>query len=237
MKALQVSKLTKSYDGTRVLKGVSFSLDEGERVALMGPSGSGKSTLLNCVGGIDRADGGEVLVDGCSLGELDEAGLCRLRRETVGTVFQFFHLLPTLSAEENVEFPLQLAGWRIAERRARVRELVDEVGLSHRAHAMPHELSGGEMQRVAIARSLAIRPKLILADEPTGNLDSRTGAAILALLEEVSSRYRIAMVLVTHSRQVTRICRRILQMRDGLIVGEGADTLPHESGPGEITGG
>lgn len=237
MKALQVSKLTKSYGGTPVLKGVSFSLDEGERVALMGPSGSGKSTLLNCVGGIDRADGGEVLVDGSALGELGEVGLCRLRRETVGTVFQFFHLLPTLSAEENVEFPLQLAGWRAPERRERVRELVDEVGLSHRAHAMPHELSGGEMQRVAIARALAIRPKLILADEPTGNLDSHTGSAILSLLEEVSTRHGIAMVLVTHSRQVTRICRRILQMRDGLIVGEGAESLSPETGPEERTGG
>jgi len=220
MKSLQVSKLTKSYDGTPVLKGVSFSLESGERVALMGPSGSGKSTLLNCVGGIDRPDGGSVVVAGRPLEGLDEAGLCRLRRDTVGTVFQFFHLLPTLTAEENVEFPLQLAGRPAAERRERVAELIAEVGLGHRARAMPHQLSGGEMQRVAIARALAIRPRLILADEPTGNLDSRTGEAILDLLEEVSERHGIAMVVVTHSRRVTRLCQRTLEMRDGRIAGQ-----------------
>jgi len=138
----------------------------------------------------------------------------------VGTVFQFFHLLPTLTAEENVEFPLQLAGRPAAERRERVAELIAEVGLGHRARAMPHQLSGGEMQRVAIARALAIRPRLILADEPTGNLDSRTGEAILDLLEEVSERHGIAMVVVTHSRRVTRLCQRTLEMRDGRIAGQ-----------------
>lgn len=220
MKALQVSKVTKSYDSDPVLRGVSLALEPGERAALMGPSGSGKSTLLNCVGGIDRVDEGEITVDGKSLSSLDEEGLCQLRRSTVSTVFQFFHLLPTLNAFENVEFPLQLAGMGAAERREVVDGLIEEVGLSHRAHAMPHELSGGEMQRVAIARALSIRPRLILADEPTGNLDSATGDAILDLLEGVSESHGIAMLLVTHSRSVTRICRRILEMRDGKILGQ-----------------
>lgn len=220
MKALQVSRVRKSYGPNPVLRGVSLTLDPGERAALMGPSGSGKSTLLNCIGGIDRADEGTIEIGGVSLGTLDEAGLCRLRRETVSTVFQFFHLLPTLSAYENVEFPMQLTGVPAAERAGRVRELIDEVGLSHRAGAMPHELSGGEMQRVAIARALAIRPRLILADEPTGNLDSTTGEAILDLLQSVSEKHGIAMLVVTHSRQVTRICGRTFEMKDGIILGQ-----------------
>lgn len=220
MKALQVSRVTKSYGSTEVLRGVSLSLEPGERVALMGPSGSGKSTLLNCIGGIDRPDTGTIEIGGVALGGLDEDGLCRVRRETVSTVFQFFHLLPTLSARENVEFPLQLQGLPVKKRDARVDGLIEEVGLSHRASAMPHELSGGEMQRVAIARALAIEPRLILADEPTGNLDSATGEAILDLLASLSERHGIAMLVVTHSPQVTRICRRTLEMRDGLLLGQ-----------------
>ena len=217
MKALQVSKVTKSYGENPVLRGVSLSLEPGERAALMGPSGSGKSTLLNCVGGIDRIDGGKILVGGQDLAGLDEEGLCQLRRTTVSTVFQFFHLLPTLSARENITFPLLLVGEKEKDRDARVAELIEEVGLTHRADAMPHELSGGEMQRVAIARAIATNPRLILADEPTGNLDSTTGDAILDLLELISERHGVAMLLVTHSDEVTRICGRTLEMKDGQI--------------------
>src|SRR6056297_2269388 len=148
MKALQVSKVTKSYDQDPVLRRVSFSLETGERAALMGPSGSGKSTLLNCIGGIDRPDSGEIVIQEQSLTGLDETELCMIRRTTVSTVFLFFHLLPTLSAAENIEFPLQLSGMGEAERRELLPELIEEVGLSRRSHAMPHELSGGEMQRV-----------------------------------------------------------------------------------------
>ncbi|MBP6602225.1 MAG: ABC transporter ATP-binding protein [Verrucomicrobiales bacterium] len=220
MNVLQVSRVKKSYGPAPVLRGVSFSLEAGERAALMGPSGSGKSTLLNCIGGIDRPDEGAIAIGGQSLEGLDEIGLCRLRRETVSTVFQFFHLLPTLSAYENVEFPMQLNGVSAADRAERVRDLIEEVGLSQRSAAMPHELSGGEMQRVAIARALAIRPRLILADEPTGNLDSKTGETILDLLERLSERHGIAMLLVTHSPQVTRICQRIFEMKDGFIIGQ-----------------
>jgi ABC-type lipoprotein export system ATPase subunit len=222
MKALQVSRVIKSYGSTEVLRGVSLTLEPGERVALMGPSGSGKSTLLNCIGGIDRPDEGSIEIAGQPLGGLDKEGLCRLRRETVSTVFQFFHLLPTLSARENIEFPLQLQGVPTKERDRRVRDLVEEVGLSHRSGAMPHELSGGEMQRVAIARALVIEPRLILADEPTGNLDSATGESILDLLATLGDRHGTAMLVVTHSPQVTRICRRTLEMRDGSLIGQDA---------------
>lgn len=220
MKALQVSRLTKSYGSVPVLKGVSLELEEGERVALMGPSGSGKSTLLNCIGGIDRPDGGSIQVGDVQLDQLDEEERCRLRRDTVSTVFQFFHLLPTLSVRENIEFPLQLQGVDSKEREERVTKLIEEVGIESRAEAFPHELSGGEMQRVAIARALTIRPRLILADEPTGNLDSRTGEAILDLLESLSDHYEIAMLVVTHSREVTRICSRVVEMRDGALLEE-----------------
>jgi len=220
MKVLQVSRLTKSYGKTPVLRGVSLSLAPGERAALMGPSGSGKSTLLNCVGGIDRADGGEIEIDGEKLSQFDEEGLCRLRRRKVSTVFQFFHLLPTLTASENIEFPLQLTGMPEKERLDRVAELIEEVGLVKRADAMPDELSGGEMQRVAIARALSIRPRLILADEPTGNLDSTTGESILDLLERISASHEVAMLIVTHSPMVTRICDQTFEMHDGVIRGD-----------------
>ena len=220
MKALQVSRLTKSYDSVPVLKGVSLELERGERVALMGPSGSGKSTLLNCIGGIDRPDGGSIQVGDIQLEQLDEEGRCHLRRDTVSTVFQFFHLLPTLSVRENIEFPLRLQSIDSKERGERVTKLIEEVGIEKRAVAFPHELSGGEMQRVAIARALTIRPRLILADEPTGNLDSRTGESILDLLESLSDHYEIAMLVVTHSREVTRICSRVVEMRDGALLEE-----------------
>ncbi|MEM7697703.1 MAG: ABC transporter ATP-binding protein [Verrucomicrobiota bacterium] len=217
MKVLQVSNLTKTYGEMPVLKGVSLALEEGERVALMGPSGSGKSTLLNCVGGIDRPDEGQIQVGGDDLGGLGEEALCRLRRDRVTTVFQFFHLLPTLSVAENVAFPLQLKGVSGAELQDRVDQAITEVSLKHRIDAMPDELSGGEMQRVAIARALVGRPSLILADEPTGNLDSQTGETILDLMESLSDQHRIAMLLVTHSPSVARICTRTLLLRDGSL--------------------
>lgn len=217
MKALQVSNIAKSYNGIPVLRDVSLDLDPGERVALMGPSGAGKSTLLNLIGGIDGYDSGEIEIGGQSLSQLNEEQRCELRRRSVSTVFQFFHLLPTLSAFENIEFPLQLNGIEESERVETVESLLKEVGVAHRSHAMPHELSGGEMQRIAIARALAVRPKLILADEPTGNLDSATGEAILDLLEEASERHSVAMLVVTHSPTVTRVCGRTMEMRDGQL--------------------
>ena len=215
---LQVSALSKSYADRPILRGVSFELAAGERAALLGPSGSGKTTLLNCIGGVDRADTGEVIVAGEKLRTLDADGLARVRRTHIGTVFQFFHLLPTLTAAENIELPLQLLGVPVMERESRVRALLERVGVSHRAAALPGDLSGGEMQRVAIARAIVHRPALLLADEPTGNLDSHTGAQVLDLLAEVVAETRAALLMVTHSEEAAKRCQRVLRMRDGELI-------------------
>ncbi len=208
------------YAGRAVLKSVSFELRAGERLALTGPSGSGKTTLLNCLGGVDRPDTGRIELGGVVLDALDGDALAAIRRRRLGTIFQFFHLLPTLTAAENVELPLQLNGVPTKERMERVRHLLERVQVAHRSDARPAQLSGGEMQRVAIARALAHRPELLLADEPTGNLDSRNGANILELLRELSSETGTALVLVTHSPEAAAICHRELELRDGEIVGE-----------------
>lgn len=215
---LQVSALSKSYADRPILRGVSFELAACERAALLGPSGSGKTTLLNCIGGVDRADTGEVIVAGEKLPTLDADGLARVRRTHIGTVFQFFHLLPTLTAAENIELPLQLIGVPAMERESRVRALLERVGVTHRAAALPGDLSGGEMQRVAIARAIVHRPALLLADEPTGNLDSHTGAQVLDLLAEVVAETRAALLMVTHSEEAAKRCQRVLHMRDGELI-------------------
>lgn len=207
----------RSHDGARVLRGVDLELAPAERLAIMGPSGSGKSTLLNCLGGIDRPDSGEIWLDGDCLNHLGGAELARLRRESISTIFQFFHLLPTLTVRENIEFPLLLQPVDRSERETRVERMLDAVGLRDRQRGFPDELSGGEMQRVALARALVHQPKLVLADEPTGNLDSRTGASVLALIERLCEEHRTALILVTHSETATRICGRTLHMRDGLL--------------------
>lgn len=217
---LKVSKIEKSYGASKVLRGIDFRMEEGERIAIMGPSGSGKSTLLNCIGGIDRPDNGEILFEGQSLTSLSEQELCELRRNKISTIFQFFHLLPTLTARENIEFPMLLNSVSARERNQKVDELLNAVKIQHRACAFPHELSGGEKQRVAIARSLSMRPKLILADEPTGNLDSKNTDSVLELIENLSKQHGIAMLLVTHNEEVTRICDQTITMNDGLILSE-----------------
>lgn len=201
-----------------MLDAVSFAVGAGERVALTGPSGSGKTTLLNCLGGVDRPDAGAISVRGTLVHALDSVALARLRRVQIGTIFQFFHLLPTLSAAENIELPLQLLAVPAAERAERVAAALARVGLAARAEALPGQLSGGEQQRVAIARALVHRPGLILADEPTGNLDSANGANILALLRELSDETGTALVLVTHSEDAAAICHRRIQLRDGRVV-------------------
>ena len=217
---LKVSKIEKSYGASKVLRGIDFRMEEGERIAIMGPSGSGKSTLLNCIGGIDRPDNGEILFEGQSLTSLSEQELCELRRNKISTIFQFFHLLPTLTARENIEFPMLLNSVSAKERNEKVDELLNAVKIQHRACAFPHELSGGEKQRVAIARSLSMQPKLILADEPTGNLDSKNTDSVLELIEKLSKQHGIAMLLVTHNEEVTRICDQTITMNDGLILSE-----------------
>ena len=217
---LKVSKIEKAYGTSKVLRGIDFRMEEGERIAIMGPSGSGKSTLLNCIGGIDRPDNGEILFEGLSLTSLSEQELCELRRNKISTIFQFFHLLPTLTARENIEFPMLLNSVSARERNQKVDELLNAVKIQHRACAFPHELSGGEKQRVAIARSLSMQPKLILADEPTGNLDSKNTDSVLQLIENLSKQHGIAMLLVTHNEEVTRICDQTITMNDGLILSE-----------------
>ena len=220
---LQASDVHHAYRERAVLAGVSLRIHRGERVALTGPSGSGKTTLLNLLGGVDRPKSGRIEFDGLCLNDLDGNGLAEVRRRHFGTVFQFFHLLPTLSASENVELPLQLLGVPAPERRTRVAALLERVGVAHRADAPPGELSGGEMQRIAIARALIHRPRLLLADEPTGNLDSRNGQRILELLRELSDETGTALVFVTHSREAAAICHREIRLRDGVVE---AESLP-----------
>ena len=215
---LELRSVSKRYGERSIVRDVSFALGTGEGVALLGPSGSGKTTLLNCIGGVDRPDEGVVLIQGIALGMLKPDGLAQVRRHHVGTIFQFFHLLPTLTASENVELPLQLLGMRASERRERVEILLSRVGLAHRASALPSQLSGGEMQRVAIARAIAHRPALILADEPTGNLDSKTGRLILDLLSEVVAETGAALLMVTHSDEAARLCARVLHILDGKVL-------------------
>jgi len=214
---LECNAVSKQYDSRFVLRDVSLQLAPGERLALTGPSGSGKSTLLNCLGGIDRPDSGDILVAGENLALLSSDALASLRRERLGNIFQFFHLLPTLTVRENVEFPLLLLGIPAPERAHRSDVLLRRVEIAHRAEALPSTLSGGEMQRCAIARALVHQPALILADEPTGNLDSRNGAIILELLQALTDETTTALILVTHSEEAARICHRGVSLRDGVL--------------------
>jgi putative ABC transport system ATP-binding protein len=206
---LQVTGLTKRYGDQPVFSGVDLSLKSGEFVALSGESGVGKSTLLNCIAGLEVADAGEVWLGGDGLHQLDEAGLARLRRERLGFVFQAFHVLPHLNVADNVGLPLLLQGRPDA---ARVQQMLDAVGLAALGQRMPAQLSGGQLQRVAIARALVHRPPLILADEPTGNLDPDTARRILDLLHEQVQREGAACLLVTHSRSAAARADRIVQL-------------------------
>lgn len=218
---IQASKLTRSYHvGKAVviaLFNVELTVPSGEFTALVGPSGSGKSTLLNLIGGLDRPSSGEILVNGLSLGVAPDQELVRYRRERVGFIFQSFNLLPTLTALENVEAPLMLAEMPPRARRERATALLESVGLAQRMRHKPNELSGGEKQRVAIARSLANRPLLLLADEPTGNLDSKTGHSVLDLLCGLLAAQGLTMILVTHDPEVAARANRIIHLRDGSI--------------------
>lgn len=217
---LQVENISKSFGGPPprpVLGGVSLRLAAGEYVAVMGESGTGKSTLLNLIAGLDTPDSGRITLDGRDLGMLDDAARTRLRRARIGFVFQAFHLLPHLSVERNVALPLALNGSNGREASDRVRELLSAVGMSDRASASPSQLSGGEMQRVAVARALAHRPAIVLADEPTGNLDADSAAEVLQLLATQLKRDNAAGILVTHSEVAAATTDRILQLsRQGL---------------------
>lgn len=218
---IQLDRVTKTFDGKRrvtALHGVSLTIPKGEMVSIVGTSGSGKSTLLNLVGGLDRATSGEVRVDNQVLSGLDDEALTRVRRDKIGFIFQFFNLLPTLSCLENVGLPLHLRGWPRKKVDERARELLTLVQLGDRLTHLPEELSGGERQRVAIARALSVYPPILLADEPTGNLDSRTGAEILKLIGDLHSRLGATVVIVTHDMHVAESCERTITLRDGDII-------------------
>ena len=203
---------------TEILKGVSLRLDPGESVAVLGPSGSGKSSLMAVVAGLERADAGAIRLAGQDLGDLNEDRLARLRGRSLGIILQAFHLLPTMTALENVAVPLELAGADDAHDRARAE--LDMVGLGHRLTHYPAQLSGGEQQRVVIARATAPRPQLLLADEPTGNLDSRTGAAIIDLLFERAGTAGAGLLVITHDAAVAARAGRIVHMTDGRLAQE-----------------
>lgn len=202
-----------------VLRGITLTVERGSSVALTGPSGSGKSSLLMLMGGLERATGGQVRVMGQDLGPMTEDDLARFRRQHMGVVFQSFHLIPTMTALENVATPLELAGLTDAFDRARME--LETVGLGHRLDHYPSELSGGEQQRVALARALAPRPDILLADEPTGNLDAANGAAVMDLLDQLSARHGATLVLVTHAPELAARCDRAVRLGDGLVVDDG----------------
>jgi putative ABC transport system ATP-binding protein len=222
--AVETDDLRKTYGAgetaVHALDGVSMTVAAGEMVAIMGPSGSGKSTLLHLLGALETPSGGRIALAGRHYEGMGEKQLTLLRRETIGFVFQFFNLLPALTAEENVILPALIAGRRDPETRARASELLDRVGLTARASHLPAELSGGEQQRVSIARALLLEPELVLADEPTGNLDSRSSAEVLELLRELNAGEGHTIVLVSHDPGAAATAERVIFLRDGRVAGE-----------------
>jgi putative ABC transport system ATP-binding protein len=208
----------KGQTEVRALDGVTVGFAASRYTAVMGPSGSGKSTLLNLVGGLDRPSEGEICIDGAPVGGLSDDNLTRLRRDKIGFIFQFFNLLPSLTCVENVALPLHLKGLPRRQIDERARELLSLVGLAKRFDHLPEELSGGERQRVAIARALAFQPPVLLADEPTGNLDTHTGADVLGLIRELHERLGATILIVTHDHEVAQSCPRTITLRDARIV-------------------
>jgi putative ABC transport system ATP-binding protein len=231
---IQLENVSRYYgDGkaVRALDYMSLEIDRGERVAVMGPSGSGKSTLLNLICGLDEPTSGVVNIDGVNIASLDDDARTRLRREKIGMVFQTFNLLATLTALENVSLPLRLQGLarRAADQRAQA--MLERVGLGGRATHRPDELSGGERQRIAIARALIFQPPILLADEPTGNLDSKTGEEILGLVDDLHREFNTTILMVTHNEEAAAHCGRILRLRDGRVVNEDRASLSAEAAP------
>ena len=210
-------------DGQRIIKvlrGTDLTVYKGEFIAIVGASGSGKTTLLNLIGGLDKPNDGTIIVDGVNITELNDEKMSELRRHKVGVLFQDQHLLPIFTAMENVEVPMLLDEIRPKERHERAQKLLDDVDLGHRAHHMPHELSGGMRSRVALARALANNPAILLCDEPTGDLDHRTGGEIIRLMRDLAKKENRAVLVVTHDPEVAKMCDRILLLRDGLLVEE-----------------
>jgi len=221
---IQVENLVKIYRLGKVsisaLRGISFNVTKGEFLVVMGPSGSGKTTLLNLIGAIDKPTSGGIYIDGKDITTLGEGELTKLRRHKIGFIFQFYNLIPALTALENVELPMLTAGISRKDASKRAFQLLETVGLAERVGHLPDELSGGEQQRVAIARALSNRPSVILADEPTGDLDTKTGMEVVQILHDTSKKENTTVIVVTHDPMVTEKADRILQMRDGNIIGE-----------------
>ncbi len=217
---IQLRGVSKMFDGKRkvtALQRIDLEIEKGEMVAIVGPSGSGKSTMLNLIGGLDHPSTGEIELDGEQVSKLDDNGLTRVRRDKIGFIFQFLNLLPTLTCLENVGLPLHLRGWALKKVEERAVELLNLVQLGSRMEHLPDELSGGERQRVAIARALSVFPPILLADEPTGNLDSATGIEILKLIRDLHSRLGSTVLIVTHDQSVAESCPRTIHIRDGKI--------------------
>src|SRR5580692_10928532 len=222
--AIQVSALTKSIPTAThrvdILRGIDLEIERGEFVAIMGPSGSGKSTLLGLLAGLDTPTSGRIILDGEDITGLNEDRMALLRGRKVGFVFQSYHLLPTLTAEENVLLPYELTGGNGMDGPKRARELLESVGLFDRRDHYPVQLSGGEQQRVALARAFMVRPPILLADEPTGNLDTQNGQHVLELLIQLNQREKATLLLVTHDRELAAFADRIITLRDGAIVAD-----------------
>ena len=225
MEVAKVENVTRTFTigkiETHALRGVSLSVDSGEFMALVGPSGSGKTTLLQLLGCLDQPTTGKVFIDSRDVSQLSRNERADVRRSKLGFVFQFFALIPTLTAYENVEMPLLLSGNGTADRQARVTELLDAVGLAERAHHRPDQMSGGEQQRVAVARALATRPSLILADEPTANLDTANGEQVMQTMTKLNQETGVTFVFATHDPRVMKFARRVVTLRDGLVVDNG----------------
>ena len=221
MKMVECIDIKKTYRQGKLevsaLNGVSFSIEKGDFVALAGPSGSGKTTMLNIVGGLDFADSGSITVDGNSLSEMNQSQLANLRLHKVGFVFQAYNLIPVLSALENVEFVMLLQGVPTIERRERAMTILDDVGLAGKYDRRPAELSGGQQQRVAVARAIVSNPSIVLADEPTANLDSKNGNGLLELMKEMNEKKKVTFIFSTHDHMVMDYARRLIQIRDGLV--------------------
>ena len=222
MEIVKCTRVKKTYrqntEAVKALDGVSLSIKKGEFTAIAGPSGSGKTTLLNIVGGLDSADSGRVTVDGNVLNDMTQSQLAQLRLRQVGFVFQAYNLIPVLSAQENVEFVMLLQGVPPAERRERARAILDDVGLAGMYYRRPAELSGGQQQRVAVARSIVSDPSIVLADEPTANLDSKTGSSLLEIMEQMNEKKHVTFIFSTHDKMVMDYAHRLIYLRDGRIM-------------------
>ena len=221
MKIVECVDVCKTYRQGQIevpaLEDISFSIEKGEFVAVAGPSGSGKTTLLNLIGGLDTADVGRIVIDGKSLDQLSATALARLRLQRVGFVFQAYNLIPVLSAVENVEFVMLLQGISARERRQRARAILDEVGLAEKYNRRPAELSGGQQQRVAVARAIVSNPSIVLADEPTANLDSKTGHGLLEMMQHMNTEKNVTFIFSTHDKMVMDYARRLILLHDGRL--------------------